>query len=92
MGVISQEGSTSPESDSWPLKALNYSVGKSTETACGDSTASVLNLIVPVYRHSLMQLCVCQKKLVQTPEEIFIGNMSSQKNLKRREIILLKIV
>lgn len=92
MGIRSQEGSTSPESDRWPLNALNYSLGKNTETACGDGTASVLNLIVPAYRNSLMQFCGCQKKLVQIPEEIFIGNMSSQKNLKSREIIFLKMI
>lgn len=79
-------------SDSWPLNALNYSVDKSTEAACGDGKASMLNLIIPVYRHSLMQFYGCQKKLVQTPEETVIGNMSSQKNLKRREKIFLKIV
>lgn len=72
------------KSSARPLNALNYSVGKNTETACGAGTASVLNLIVPVYRHSLMQFCGCQKKLVQTPEETVIANMSSKKNLKRR--------
>lgn len=92
MGGRSQEGSKSPEPDSWPLNALNYSVGKNTETACGNGTASMLNLIVPVYRHSLMQFCSCQKKIVQTPEETVIGNTSSQKNMKRRELIFLKIV
>lgn len=92
MGVRLQEGSTSLVSDSWPLNALNYSVGRNTEAACGDGMTSVLNLIVPVCRHSLMQFCGCQKKLVQTPEETVIGNMSSQNSLKRREIIFLKIV